>query len=162
MRKKHRNDDRIKVVFFQGIQEFSADGTYRREIKLYKRGLEEYSKTFQRMRLINPVRFSMSQDTIAVVDNFKELYTYTYEGKIMQVIEDVRDCCFLDFYLFTCSQDGLLQCYDKVRIDDKKVYYSVLYRRLVDFLKTPISFMKAFNGHLIFSLNGSKKNLMIL
>jgi hypothetical protein len=145
------------------IQEFSIDGVYRREIKLHKRGLEEYSNQFQRLLLINPVRFEINHDTIAVIDNFKELYTYNHDGKIMQVIENIRDLCFLDNHLFTCSSDGLLKCYDKtIEKDSGKVYYSVLYKRLVDSLKTPISFMKSFSGHLLFSLNGKQKNLMIL
>jgi hypothetical protein len=81
----------------------------------------------------------------------------------MQVIENIRDLCFLDNHLFTCSSDGLLKCYDKtIEKDSGKVYYSVLYKRLVDSLKTPISFMKSFSGHLLFSLNGKQKNLMIL
>ena len=144
------------------IQEFNIDGIYRREIKLHKRGVEEFTKHFQRLLLDNPVRFEINQDTIAVVDNFKELYTYNHDGKIMQVIENVRDICFLENHLFTCSSDGLLKCYDKSRVDEAKVYYSLLYKRLVESLKTSISFMKSFNGHLLFSLNGKQKNLMIL
>ena len=145
------------------IQEFSFDGTYKREIKLHKRGIEKLNnKGFIRVFLTNPVRFEINKDAIAVVDNFKELYIYAFDGKIMQIIDDVRNMCFLNTNLFTCSSDGILKCYEKEVVDSTKVYYSVLYMRLIETLKMHVSFMKAIHGHLMFSLNDSKRNLMIL
>lgn len=144
------------------IQEMSITGEFRRDIRLYKRGVEQFDHTFKREALSNPVRVDIIPGIIAVNDNFFELYIYNFQGRIMQLVQNTRDMCFLDTYLFTCSPEGILQCYEKKSEDNGKLYFNQLYKRYIEILKTPLSFMKYFNGHLMFSLTGNKRNLVVL
>jgi hypothetical protein len=147
------------------IQEFDSRGEFKREIKLVKIShdvdkrsslLSNDENSYQK----RPLRLDVIYDTIAVIDDYEELFLYNFAGELKQMIKKCRLMCFVDNYLFTCDDHGLLTCYEKYNISGIEEYLT-LFKRKIDILQPPISFMRFFNGHLTISLGGSKKGIAI-
>ena len=145
------------------IQEFDSRGGFKREIRLVKIAYE----VDKRASLISnddyqkrPLRLDVIEDSIAVIDDYEELFIYNFAGELKQMIKKCRLMCFVDTYLFTCDDHGLLTCYEKYNINGNEEYLT-LFKRKIDILQPPISFMCFFNGHLTISLGGSRKGIAI-
>lgn len=152
------------------IQEFTENGEFKREIKLIKCKFVDYSDKSNENRNSltsigdgqslhkRPLRIDITEDTIAVIDDYEELFLYNFAGDFKQKINKCRAMCFVDTYLFTCDDNGNLSCYEKYLNDQ----YILLFKRNIDVFKPPISFMRFFNGHLVVSLGTSRKGLGVL
>lgn len=147
------------------VQEFTADGEFKREIKLVKIAFDVDKRssllsTDENAYHKRPLRLDVIEDTIAVIDDYEELFLYNFAGELKQTIKKSRLMCFVDTYLFTCDDHGLLTCYEKHKNGQHEEYLA-LFKRKIEILQPPISFMKFFNGHLTVSLGGSKKGIAI-
>ena len=147
------------------IQEFNADGDFKREIKLIKIAFDidkraSLISTDENAYQKRPLRLDVTEDSIAVIDDYEELFIYNFAGDLKQMIKKCRLMCFVDTYLFTCDDHGLLMCYEKYKMNGYDEYLP-LFKRKIEILQPPISFMRFFNGHLTISLGGSKKGIAI-
>lgn len=147
------------------IQEFDSEGVFKREIKLIKISFDVDKRnsllsTDENAYQKRPLRLDVTEDTIAVIDDYEELFIYNFAGDLKQMIKKCRLMCFVDAYLFTCDDHGLLTCYEKYNINQCEEYLP-LFKRKIDILQPPISFICYFNGHLTISLGGSKKGIAI-
>jgi hypothetical protein len=129
------------------IQELTSDCVFKREI------------AFSSLNLKRPVRLDITDNMIALNDNYEKVLLFSFYGELKQVLTNVRLMCFFDTHLFTCDDSGQMSCYERYYNNNDR--YVFLFKRTINHLKSSISFMKYFNGHLVVSLGRSKKGLAV-
>ncbi len=129
------------------IQELTSDGTFKREI------------AFANLNLKRPVRLDVTENMIALNDNYEKLLLFSFSGELKQILTGVRLMCFVDTHLFTIDDNGVISCHERYFSHNDRFIF--LFKRSMGNLKSPISFMKYFDGHLIVSLGRSKKGVAL-
>lgn len=78
--------------------------------------------------LKNPVRIEISPklNLIAIIDSYADVYIYDHEFRLNQIMNTYltgnnRCCSFFDKYLFTHSEDNLINCFEYADIKGSKV-----------------------------------------
>ena len=139
------------------VQEFTRNGDFVREIKLYEILTSSNSSILylnDRKLLTRPVRMCISNGLIAILDSFKKVYIYNLRGEFKHVIDSNINMlmCLISEYLFTCNRDGIFVCYQRNQIFHNYKEFKILFERSIDCLKSSKSYMHFFDDQLVFLL----------
>lgn len=157
--KLHSNELFVLDTGNKRIQVFTKTGRFLRHIRLYTSNTAQYDNNTNAL-LDYPIRLAVKDDTIAVSNNFLNIYIYNFNGQIKQVLSSNIDCvmCFAANYLFTCNNIGSLVCYEFNQDENK--YVINFERRLVMCLVGLTSFMIYKNNH--FYITFSNKGVLTI
>ena len=140
---------------------FSNDQLYVLEDKnlriqiLSKRGdfLTELNLITNQLEVENPTRLHVLNDSIVILDQFKSLIFYDFDGQLMQNIETEKIKSFFidESYLFTITDFGVISLYERNTLSNTDGYFFEIKRELKNF-EFDVAFTCFFNEHLVISL----------
>lgn len=126
------------------IKQFLSDGEFVRDINLVNQN---------GTKLASPVRLSIKSELIAVLDDWRFIYLYDFDGnfKISIIASDdsINTIYFHSNNLYSLTPKGIFSCY-KINSNNPNNYtVETLFERYIQLLDDSSDFMTIFNNKLI-------------
>jgi hypothetical protein len=130
------------------VQVLTPDCQFEKFIYLYTKPYSEDAADL----MASPCKIAVSANTVAVIDEWRYIRLYTFEGSLKQVIDIsnagyVQSLCFVNFYLFAHSSNGRLFCFTNIDSSD----WQELFDRSINDCREYSDRIAYFNKKLVIS-----------